>query len=400
MWRVFRAAPSASIDDGLVANVVGCSMPERKIPPFRADHVGSLIRPDALIEARAAAERGAMPAAELAGIQKAAIRDVIRLQQDIGLKVVTDGEYNRYSWQRDFLLKIGNVKPMASQLTVRFHSAAGARDHTPPSLQVVGKLSRPAGIFVDDFKFLASVAPSTMTPKLTIPSPSVVHFRGGRAAIDAHAYPEMAAFYGDLAAVYRAEIADLAAAGCRYLQIDEVNLAYLCDPELRRQVTALGEDPESLPATYAKLLNAAIAGRPADMAVCMHLCRGNFAGAWIAEGGYEPIAELLFNAIGVDGYFLEYDSPRAGDFSPLRFLPKGKVAVLGLVTTKSPQLESKDELKRRIDEASRHAPLDQLALSPQCGFSSGIGGNAMTVADEIKKLSLVVETAREVWGSA
>jgi 5-methyltetrahydropteroyltriglutamate--homocysteine methyltransferase len=375
-------------------------MPERTVPPFRADHVGSLIRPDALLEARAAAERGAIGAAELARVQQAAIRDVARLQQDIGLKLVTDGEYNRQSWQRDFLLKIGNVKPMASQLTVRFHSAAGTRDHTPPSLQVVGKLSRPAGIFVDDFKFLVSVAPVGTTAKLTIPSPTVVHFRGGRGAIDARAYPDMAAFYEDLAAVYRAEIADLAAAGCRYLQIDEVNLAYLCDPELRRQVAVLGEDPDALPRTYATLLNAAIAGRPPGMVVCMHLCRGNFAGAWIAEGGYEPVAELLFNAIGVDGYFLEYDSPRAGDFSPLRFLPKGKIAVLGLVTTKSPRLESKDELKRRIDEASRYAPLEQLALSPQCGFSSGIGGNAMTVDDEIKKLALVVETAREVWGTA
>ncbi len=375
-------------------------MPERTAPPFRADHVGSLIRPDALIEARAAAGRGGIVAAELARIQEAAIRDVVRLQADIGLKLVTDGEYNRNSWQRDFLLKIGNVKPMPSQLTVRFHSAAGSRDHTPPSLQVAGKLSRPAGIFVDDFKFLASIAPAGMTAKLTIPSPTVVHFRGGRGAIDARAYPEMDAFYADLAAVYRAEIADLAAAGCRYLQIDEVNLAYLCDPELRRQVASLGEDPDTLPRTYARLLNAAIAGRPAGMVVCMHLCRGNFAGAWIAEGGYEPVAALLFNAIGVDGYFLEYDSPRAGDFSPLRFLPKGKIAVLGLVTTKSPQLETKDELKRRIDEASRYASIEQLALSPQCGFSSGIGGNAMTVDAEIKKLKLVVETAREVWGSA
>jgi 5-methyltetrahydropteroyltriglutamate--homocysteine methyltransferase len=375
-------------------------MPERTVPPFRADHVGSLIRPDALIEARGAAERGEIAAAELARIQQAAIREVVRLQQDIGLKVVTDGEYNRQSWQRDFLLKIDNVKPMASQLTVRFHSAAGTRDHTPPSLQVAGKLSRPAGIFVNDFKFLVSIAPPGMTAKLTIPSPTVVHFRGGRGAIDAHAYPDMAAFYDDLAAVYRAEIADLAAAGCRYLQIDEVNLAYLCDPELRRQVASLGEDPDALPRTYAKLLNAAIADRPPDMAVCMHLCRGNFAGAWIAEGGYEPVADLLLNAIGVDGYFLEYDSPRAGDFSPLRFLPKGKTAVLGLVTTKSPKLETKDELKRRIDEASRYAPVEQLALSPQCGFSSGVGGNAMTVDDEIRKLTLVVETAREVWGTA
>src|SRR5581483_4030368 len=374
-------------------------MQERSKPPFRADHVGSLIRPDALLKARAAAEKGELAHAELVRIQHDSVRDVVRMQQDLGLRLVTDGEYNRFSWQRDFLLKIGNVENMESKLTVRFHSAAGTRDHTPPSLRVAGKLSRrPDGIFVEDFKFLKSVA--KVTPKITIPSPTIVHFRGGRAAIDEQAYPQMAAFYDDLASVYRAEIRDLAAAGCRYLQIDEVNLAYLCDPELRRQVANIGEDPESLPQTYAKLLNAAVAERPSDMTVCMHLCRGNFAGAWIAEGGYEPIAELLFNQIGVDGYFLEYDSPRAGGFAPLRFLPKGKTAVLGLVTTKSPKMESKDELKSRIEEASRHAPLDQLALSPQCGFSSGIGGNAMTVGDEVAKLNLVVETARDVWGEA
>src|SRR5580693_5923147 len=373
-------------------------MPERTKPPFRADHVGSLIRPDALIAARTAAEKGEMPPAELTRIQHDAIRAVVRLQEDIGLKLATDGEYNRFSWQRDFLLRIGNVENMESRLTVRFHSTAGTRDHTPPSLRVAGKLSRPNGIFVDDFKFLTSVAKAT--PKITIPSPTIVHFRGGREAIDAKAYPEMDAFYDDLADVYRAEIRDLAAAGCRYLQIDEVNLAYLCDPELRRQVANIGEDPDSLPKTYAKLINASIAGKPADMTVCMHLCRGNFAGAWIAEGGYEPVAELLFNEMGVDGYFLEYDSDRAGDFAPLRFLPKGKTAVLGLVTTKSPKMETKDELKRRIEEARKYVPLEQLALSPQCGFSSGIGGQAMTVDDEIRKLALVVETAREVWGEA
>jgi 5-methyltetrahydropteroyltriglutamate--homocysteine methyltransferase len=376
-------------------------MPDRIKPPFRADHVGSLIRPDALIAAREAGAKGELAPAELLRVQHEAIRDVVRMQQKVGLKLATDGEYNRFSWQRDFLLKIGNVRSMESKLTVRFHSAAGTRDHTPPSMQVAGKLSLPSGgIFVDDFKFLASVAPAGVMPKITIPSPTIVHFRGGREAIDARAYPQMDAFYDDLAEVYRAEIRELAAAGCRYLQIDEVNLAYLCDPELRRQVANIGEDPDSLPQTYAKLLNAAIAGRPADMTVCMHLCRGNFAGAWIAEGGYEPIAELLFNQIGVDGYFLEYDSPRAGGFAPLRFLPKGKIAVLGLVTTKSPKMETKDELKRRIEEASRYVPIEQLALSPQCGFSSGIGGNAMTVDNEIEKLELVVETVREVWGSA
>jgi 5-methyltetrahydropteroyltriglutamate--homocysteine methyltransferase len=375
-------------------------MPDRSKPPFRADHVGSLIRPDALIAAREAAAKGAMAADELLRIQHEAIREVVRLQQQAGLKLATDGEYNRQSWQRDFLLKIGNVKPLASKLTVRFHSAAGTRDHTPPSLQVVGRLSRPNGIFVDDFKFLASVAPAGVTPKVTVPSPTVVHFRGGREAIDARAYPQMDAFYEDLAAIYRAEIRDLGEAGCTYLQIDEVNLAYLCDPELRQQVANIGEDPATLPKTYAKLLNDSIAGRPANMTVCMHLCRGNFAGAWIAEGGYEPIAELLFNDIGVDGYFLEYDSERAGSFAPLRFLPKGKIAVLGLVTTKSSKMESNDELKRRIEEATRYAPIERLALSPQCGFSSGIGGQTMTVDDEIKKLALVVETAREVWGTA
>ena len=374
-------------------------MQERIKPPFRADHVGSLIRPDALIRAREQAENKEISEAELRRIQQAAIRDVVRMQEELGLKLVTDGEYNRHSWHRDFMLKFANVRMVPSKLTVRFHSAEGERLHSPPTMQVTGKLARPAGgMFVEDFKFLVSIARAM--PKITIPSPTVMHFRGGREAIDAEAYPDIAAFYDDLARLYREEIAELAQAGCRYLQIDEVNLAYLCDPELRRQVVNIGEDPASLPSTYARLLNDTIKDRPPDMTVCMHLCRGNFAGAWVAEGGYEPIAELLFNEIGIDGYFLEYDSARAGSFEPLRFLPKGKIAVLGLVTTKSGQLESKDELKRRIDEAARHAPLERLALSPQCGFSSGIGGNTMDIEGEIAKLTLVVETAREVWGHA
>jgi 5-methyltetrahydropteroyltriglutamate--homocysteine methyltransferase len=373
-------------------------MPERTKPPFRADHVGSLIRPDNLVAARKAAEANTIAPAELRKVQQDAIRDVVRMQEDVGLKLVTDGEFNRSGWQRDFLLSFANVAMMPSKLTVKFHSQTGVREHSPPSMQVVGKLTRPAPIFVDDFKFLASVARAT--PKITIPSPTILHFRGGREAIDAKAYPDIGAFYDDLAAAYRAEIADLAAAGCRYLQIDEVNLAYLCDPELRRQVSNIGEDPETLPRTYAKLLNDTIAGRPAGMTMCMHLCRGNFAGNWVAEGGYDAIADLLFNQINADGYFLEYDSVRAGSFEPLRFLPKGKVAVLGIVTTKSDAMENKDELKRRLEEASRYAPLEQLALSPQCGFESGIGGKTMTLAREIEKLTLVVETAREVWGSA
>jgi 5-methyltetrahydropteroyltriglutamate--homocysteine methyltransferase len=367
-------------------------------PPYRADHVGSLIRPEALIRARQAAENGEITAPELTAIQHDAIRDVVRMQEEIGFKLATDGEYNRTFWQRDFLLKFSNVRQVASKLTVRFHSAAGSRDHAPPSLQVTGKLARPQGIFVDDFRFLQSV--SNATAKITIPSPTTVHFRGGREAIDDKAYPDLEEFYADLARVYREEIRDLADAGCRYLQIDEVNMAYLCDPELQAQVRNIGEDPATLPKTYARLLNDAIAGRPRDMVVCLHLCRGNFAGAWVAEGGYDPVAEILFNEIDVDGYFLEYDSPRAGSFAPLRFLPAGKTAVLGLVTTKSAALETNDDIMRRIDEASRHAPLGQLALSPQCGFSSGIGGNAMTVADEMAKLRLVVEVAQQVWGSA
>jgi 5-methyltetrahydropteroyltriglutamate--homocysteine methyltransferase len=373
-------------------------MSERKTPPFRADQVGSLIRPAALLQARKDAEEKKISADELRRIQQDAIRDIVKLQEGLGLKSVTDGEFNRGSWQRDFLLKLANVTLVPSKIALRFHSADGVKDRAPPSLEVTGKLSRPHGIFVDDFKFLKTVTKET--PKVTVPSPTVLHFRGGRKAVDAKAYPDINEFYADLAGVYRAEIDDLAAAGCRYFQIDEVNLAYLCDANLRREVAGFGEDPDALPATYAKLLNDSIASKPKDMVIGMHLCRGNFAGAWMAEGGYEPVAELLFNDINVDAYFLEYDSPRAGGFEPLRFLPKGKVAVLGLVTTKSPKMEAKDDLKRRIDEAARFAPLEQLALSPQCGFSSGIDGQTMTQDDEVRKLELVVETAREVWGSA
>jgi len=371
-------------------------MAARTVPPFRADHVGSLIRPAVLVEARKAVAEGKIAAEALRRIQEEAIREVVRLQEAIGLSSITDGEFNRSSWQRDFLLKLDNVALVPARMAVRFHTADGTRDHAPPTLAVTGRLGRPHGIFVDDFAFLRSVA--SRTPKVTLPSPTVLHFRGGRKAVDAAAYPDIAAFYADLAAVYRAEIADLAAAGCRYLQIDEVNLAYLCDPRLRAEVAGFGEDPDALPATYARLLNEALAGKPEDMVVAMHMCRGNFAGAWVAEGGYEPVAELVFNAIGVDAYFLEYDSERAGGFEPLRFLPGGKTAVLGLVTTKSPKLEGKDDLKRRIGEAARFAPLEQLALSPQCGFASGIGGETMTRDDQLRKLELIVDTAREVWG--
>ncbi len=373
-------------------------MSARATPPFRADQVGSLIRPQALIDAREAAQKGSLDKAELLKIQHDAISDVVRRQEEIGLKVVTDGEFNRFSWQRDFLLKIKNVAPAEAKLNVRFHSKAGARDHKPPTLEVRGKISRPGPMFVGDFEYLASVAKAT--PKVTMPSPTILHFRGGRSSVDQVAYPDMDGFFADLSQVYREELSDLYAKGCRYAQIDEVNLAYLCDPVLRSQAVGFGEDPEKLPATYAKLINDSIAGLPQDMTMAMHLCRGNFAGAWIAEGGYEPVADLLFNQVNVTGYFLEFDSERAGGFEPLRFLPKGKVAVLGLVTTKNSAMETKDELKRRVEEAAKYAPLDQLALSAQCGFSSGIGGETMTVERQFEKLALIVETAREIWGEA
>ena len=372
-------------------------MSVRTRPPFRADHVGSLLRPPRLRAARADFERGALSRAALTEVEDAAIRDVVKLQEDAGLEAVTDGEFRRKEWHMDFLKQFANVTQVPSSIKIRFHTHEGDTDVAPPGLRVDGKLARPHGIFVDHFKFVKSVAHAL--PKQTIPSPTILHFRGGRAAVDRAAYPEMDGFFADLARVYAEEIADLAQAGCRYLQIDETNFAYLCDPKLREQVRAnIGEDPNQLTHTYAKLINNVIAGRPADMAVTMHLCRGNFQSAWVAEGGYEPVAEVLFNEIGVDGYFLEYDDARSGGFEPLRFVPKGKTVVLGLVTTKRQALESKDGLKRRIDEAAKYVPLDQLALSPQCGFSSTVHGNKVSVEDEIAKLKLVVETAREVWG--
>ena len=281
-------------------------MSARAAPPFRADHVGSLIRTDELIKAREARSRNEIDDAALREVRERAIREVVGLQEDIGLKSITDGEYNRGSWQSDFLLKLSNVKLVPARQKMRFRSAAGVSERSPFGLQVGGRLGRPAPIFVDDFKFLRSV--TRATPKITIPSPSTLHFRGGREAIDEAAYPRIEEFYADLARVYAEEIHDLAAVGCRYLQMDEVNLAYLCDPSLAESVRNIGEDPTTLPRTYAKLINDTIAGKPADMAICLHLCRGNFAGSWVAEGGYEPIAELLFNEIKADGYFLEYDS--------------------------------------------------------------------------------------------
>jgi 5-methyltetrahydropteroyltriglutamate--homocysteine methyltransferase len=373
-------------------------MSERNKAPFRADQVGSLIRPDNVRAARKSFEAGQLSEAELTQIQQAAIPGIVKLQEELGFKGVTDGEYNRGGWQRDFLLSFENVELVPSKVPVRFHNSEGVVLQQPPTMAITGKLSRRKPIFVDDFKFLTSVVSSKSTPKITIPSPTLLHFRGGRDAIDKVAYPTIEEFYVDLARIYREEIADLAAAGCRYLQIDETNLAYLCDPTLRDHARSLGEDPDQLLRTYAKLLNDVIAGKPDDMTICMHLCRGNYGGAWVAEGGYEPVAEVLLADINVDGYFMEFDSDRAGGFQPLRFLPKGKTVVLGLITTKSGALETSESIKARINEAAKVLPLDQLALSPQCGFASGIEGMAMSIDQQIAKLKLVVEVARDVWG--
>ena len=364
-------------------------------PPFRADHVGSLLRSGPLKQARARRERGELTAGQLREVEDREIEKIIKKQEDIGLKAVTDGEFRRAFWNYDFLGKLDGVEAYLGERKIKFQGP----QPKPMMLRVVG----PLGAYsphpmLAHFKYVA--AHTKAVPKMTIPSPSSLHFRYGRDAVPEAIYPAMDDFYRDLGESYRKAVRAFADAGCRYLQLDEVNFTYLCDPKLRELVINRGDDPEQLPHIYARMINAAISDVPPDMTTAMHLCRGNFQSTFVASGGYEPVAEILFNEIKIDAYFMEYDSARAGGFEPLRFLPKGKVAVLGLVTSKRGQLESKDELKRRIDAASKHAPLEQLALSPQCGFSSGIGGNTMNVDGEIAKLRLVVETAREVWGSA
>jgi len=318
------------------------------------------------------------------------------LQEDLGLQGVTDGEFRRTYFHTDFLLQLDGVEE-AGGTQVRFHQHGGKQlEYAPPVMKITGPVRHVRDIQLRDYQFLASV--TSRTPKVTIPSPTMLHFRGGRDAIDATAYPDLEQFYADLAAAYRAEIASLADAGLRYLQLDDTNLAYLCDETQRANARARGMDPDELPRLYARIINDAIRDRPADMRVCVHLCRGNFRSSWAAEGGYEPVAEVLFNELAVDGYFLEYDDPRSGDFAPLRHVPKNKTVVLGLVTTKLGNLETAESIKRRIDEAARYAPLEQLALSPQCGFSSTVHGNDVSQAQQRDKLALVMAVARDVWG--
>jgi 5-methyltetrahydropteroyltriglutamate--homocysteine methyltransferase len=369
-------------------------------PPFKADVVGSLLRPRALHEARAKHKRGELDAAALRRIESAHIAEAVALQKEAGLKVCTDGEFHRRHWAMDFLERIQGLRYQGA-IAVKFHTEAGDVEFAPPRLETIGKLARTEPLAVADFAELKPLADKAgLVAKQPIPTPTLAHFRGGRAAVDRGAYPEMEPFFADLAGVYREEMTALYDAGCRYLQIDETNLPFLCDPKLRDHARTIGEDPDELPRRYVRLLNDIVRGRPSDLTVCMHMCRGNHMSAWVADGGYDPIAEAVFGELAIDGFFLEYDSPRAGNFAPLRYLTGSKVAVLGLVTTKRPELEAKDDLKRRIDEAARVVPLERLALSPQCGFASTMEGNRVTVEDEKRKLRLVVETAREVWGAA
>jgi methionine synthase II (cobalamin-independent) len=368
-------------------------------PPFRADHVGSLLRPEPLLAARAEHEKGWITAETLRGCEDDCIKKAVAMQAELGLKGVTDGEFRRGSWHMDFLYQIGGVEKTDRALHIAFKNESGTVEFSPAAHRVGGRLRLDKTIFGEDFAFLKSVAPPGVTPKLTIPSPSMLHYRGGRAAIDPVAYPELEAFWDDLAAVYRRQIAGLAALGVTYLQLDDTSLAYLNDPAQRAYVDSIGGDGEHQHLINIRLINRALADKPSGMTVCTHLCRGNFRSSWMAEGGYDHVAEALFGELAVDGFFLEYDDSRSGGFAPLRFVPRGhKRVVLGLVTSKRPGLENKDALKRRIEEAARFVPLDQLCLSPQCGFSSTVDGNALTIDEQKAKLALVVEVAREVWG--
>ena len=368
-------------------------MPPRTAPPFRADHVGSLLRTRSLKEARARHEKGEVSAIELKAIEDREIAAAIKKQEEIGLRAVTDGEFRRAFWNYDFLGALPGVEAYLGERKIKFQGV----NPKPMMLRVTGKLGTlTAHPMLDHFKFVREHAKAT--PKMTIPSPSSLHFRYGRDAVPESIYPDMADFYRDLGQTYRLAVRAFANAGCRYLQLDEVNFAYLCDPKLRAQVAGRGEDPDKLPSVYAGMINAAMSDIPSDMTIAMHLCRGNFQSTFVASGGYEPVAETLFNTINVHGYFLEYDSDRAGGFEPLRFVPKGKMVVLGLVTSKSGRLESRDELKRRVDEAAKYIPLEQLCLSPQCGFASTEEGNILSEDEQWAKLAMIVELAEEIWG--
>jgi methionine synthase II (cobalamin-independent) len=369
----------------------------RTTPPFRADHVGSLLRPPELLKAREDHAEGRISDEELRAAEDEAIRDVVKMQKDVGLQSATDGEFRRASWHMDFIYSLDGISKAKDDLKVQFHNPDGDIEFTPAALKVDGKLGVSETIFGQDFEFLKGIVDGS-TPKQTIPSPSMVHYRGGAAAIDPEVYPDKDQFWSDLTSAYADEVRRMAELGCTYLQFDDTSLAYLNDPKQREMIAERGEDAEHLHEAYIKHINEALEGRPEGMTVTTHMCRGNFRSSWVAEGGYDFVAEALFGELGVDGFFLEYDDPRSGGFEPLRFVPKSKLVVLGLVTTKRGELETKDELKRRIEEASQYVDLDQICLSPQCGFSSTVEGNVLSYDQEVEKLRLIVETAQEVWG--
>ena len=364
--------------------------------PARFDHVGSFLRPKFLLEAREQAAKGSITPAQLRVVEDKAITEIIKFQEDVGLKSITDGEFRRTYFHTDFLAQLGGVE-VGIPFTVK--RPDGSEELAPPVMKVVDKVRHAKNIQLADFQYLKSQTTAGNTPKVTIPSPTMLHFRGGRAGISKQHYPELDPdFYQDVANAYGDELRSLSAAGCNYVQMDDTNLAYLCDEKMREAARQRGDDPNELPHRYAKFINLVVAQKPAGMTLAMHLCRGNFKSTHAASGNYEPVAEALLKEMNIDAYFMEYDDDRSGDFKPLRYLSKGKTVVLGLVTTKFGALESKDDLKRRIDEAARYAPMDQLALSPQCGFSSTVHGNDIAVEAQRAKLRLVIETAQEVWG--
>ena len=365
-------------------------------PPFRADHVGSLLRTPEVKSNRLRWKNGEISAEELRAIEDLAIAATVRQLESTGMKSITDGEFRRDYFHLDFLKELAGVT-VSGGIEANPNAKSAEDGFTPPKLSVTGKLRHQKDIQVADFQYLQSVV--TQTPKVSIPSPTMVHFRGGRKSIDIDSYPDMDEFFHDLAVAYRAEIDHLYKAGLRYLQLDDTNLAYLCDPKMRAAAVERGEDPNALPKTYAALINSVIDGRPDDLTVGIHLCRGNYRSTWFAEGGYEPVAEVLFNEINVDAYFLEYDDERSGDFAPLRFVPPSKMVVLGIISSKVSQLEDIEDLCQRIDEAARYMPLENMCISPQCGFSSTHHGNDLTHNDQWRKMELVVKTAEKVWAN-
>lgn len=364
---------------------------------FRADHVGSLLRPKEVKENRTKWKEGEITASELRKIEDKAIKDAVSKMESIGLRSITDGEYRRDYFHLDFLKELDGVT-VTGGIGANPNAKQADDKWTPPVLSVTGKLRHQHDIQVADFNYLKSIV--TQTPKVTIPSPTMIHFRGGRKAIDIHSYPDMELFFHDLSAAYREEIDHLYQAGCRYIQLDDTNLAYLCDPKMREGAKERGEDPDELPNTYAALINSVISDRPKDLHMAIHLCRGNYKSTWFAEGGYEPVAEILFNKIDVNTYFLEYDDERSGDFAPLRYVPQSKKVILGIISSKLRQLESEDDVVKRIKEASKYISLDRLGISPQCGFSSTHHGNDLSEDDQWRKLELVLQTARDVWGES